>query len=209
MSVQRSGDAFTSQKVTCPRVTGVLPASTVAVSVTTVSCFTADTGTPPEAIDSAVLVALCASAAGTRQRKTSVKEIGRRRMNLARKRRAKNNIHNGFSNGIMHYVSLILTFNKGPSTHPFRVYRELEPLEVSFGRVQFRKQPLVLLKRFRVNTPAACFYAHGMLQVQHLVVQQVLHRAARRIRAIEHAANHDGVVRRIVVAQHPPRMVRA
>ena len=46
MPVQEAAEA--SQKFTCPSVSAVVPASTVAVNVTTVPPATDDTGFPPE-----------------------------------------------------------------------------------------------------------------------------------------------------------------
>src|SRR5438477_541286 len=61
----------------------------------------------------------------------------------------------------------------------------------------------------RVHAPSSGLHPNRMLEVQHLVIQQILDRAARRVRPVEHPAHHDGVMRCIVVAKHPPRMVRA
>lgn len=52
------------------------------------------------------------------------------------------------------------------------------------------------------TTKAAHF--HGMLEVQHLVVEKILDRVARTRRAIEDSADHDGVVGGIVVSQGAP-----
>ena len=48
-----------------------------------------------------------------------------------------------------------------------------------------------------------------MLQVQHLVIDNVLNSAPRHMGVIEDAAHDDGVVRRIVVAEGAARMVAA
>ena len=57
-------------------------------------------------------------------------------------------------------------------------------------------------------SPAAA-HAHRVLQVQHFVVHQVFNREAWDVRAVEDAADHDGVVRGIVVAQQAARVVAA
>jgi hypothetical protein len=54
--------AVASQNFTCPGETGVVPAVTVAVSVTTVPMGTVVTAPPPLVIVSVVVVAVCASA---------------------------------------------------------------------------------------------------------------------------------------------------
>src|SRR6266540_16899 len=48
-----------------------------------------------------------------------------------------------------------------------------------------------------------------MFQVQHLVVDDVLHRKARHVRLVKDLADHDGIVRGIVVAQQMARALRA
>jgi hypothetical protein len=55
MSVQEAAAA--SQKLTCPSVSAVVPACTVAVNVTTVPPGTDDTEFPPEVIESVMAVA--------------------------------------------------------------------------------------------------------------------------------------------------------
>jgi hypothetical protein len=57
MSVQKAADA--SQKFTCPGVTGIPPAFTVAVSVTTLPDATVVTAAPPDVTESIVVVAIC------------------------------------------------------------------------------------------------------------------------------------------------------
>jgi len=53
-----------------------------------------------------------------------------------------------------------------------------------------------------VDAAASGFDAHGMLEVEHLVVEKVLDGAARGVRAVEDAADDDGVVGGVVVAEH-------
>ena len=56
-----------------------------------------------------------------------------------------------------------------------------------------------------MNAAAACFDADGMLEVKHLVVEEVLDGAARRVGTIEDAGDDDGVMRGVVVAEHAAR----
>ena len=81
--------------------------------------------------------------------------------------------------------------------------------EVGFGLFKVREETLLGLKLAGVNTAASGLYADGMLEVQHLVVEQILDRAARCIGPVEDAADHDGVVSRVVVAQHAAGVVGA
>jgi hypothetical protein len=83
----------------------------------------------------------------------------------------------------------------------------LDALEVVFGGFEFGKEALFGLKFAGVNAPASGFDADGMLQVEHLVVEQVLDGAAGSIGAVEDAAHHNGVVSGIVVAQHAAGVV--
>jgi hypothetical protein len=53
-----------------------------------------------------------------------------------------------------------------------------------------------------VNAAAAGFDADGVLEVKHLVVEEVLDRAARGVGAVEDAADDDGVVGGVVMAEH-------
>src|SRR5947207_3163737 len=48
-----------------------------------------------------------------------------------------------------------------------------------------------------------------MLQVQHLVIDEVFNGISRNVRTIKDAADHDGIVRRIVVSQALARMMSA
>jgi len=48
-----------------------------------------------------------------------------------------------------------------------------------------------------------------MLQVQHFVVEDVLHRRAGNTGMVENAADDNGIVRRIVMAKAVPRAIAA
>jgi hypothetical protein len=60
-----------------------------------------------------------------------------------------------------------------------------------------------------VDAAAASFDADGMLEVKHLVIEEVLDGAARGVGAVEDAADDDGVVGGVVVAQHAAGVVGA
>jgi hypothetical protein len=84
---------------------------------------------------------------------------------------------------------------------------DLEALEIGFGFVELGKETLFGLELARVDAAAAGFDADGVLEVEHLVVEQVLDGAARRIGTVEDAADDDGVVSRVVVAKHATGVV--
>ena len=69
-------------------------------------------------------------------------------------------------------------------------------------RRRFGEEALLGLELAGVNAAAAGFDADGVLKVEHLVVEQVLYGAAGGIGAVEDAANDDGVVGGVVVAEH-------
>jgi len=52
-----------------------------------------------------------------------------------------------------------------------------------------------------MHAAASVLRSHGMLEVQHLVVHQIFDGVARRVLPVEDTADHDGVVRRIVVSE--------
>jgi hypothetical protein len=60
-----------------------------------------------------------------------------------------------------------------------------------------------------VDAAAAGFDSDGVLEVEHLVVEEVLDGAARGVGAVEDAADDDGVVGGVVVAQHAAGVVGA
>jgi hypothetical protein len=72
--------------------------------------------------------------------------------------------------------------------------------KVGFGFVELREEAFFGLELAGVDAAAAGFYADGVFEVEHLVVEQVLDCTTRRVRAIEDAADDDGVVGGIVVA---------
>ena len=87
--------------------------------------------------------------------------------------------------------------------------RTLQAAQVGFGFLEFGKKALFGLKLTGVHASAAALYADGMLEVQHLVIEKVFDGATRGVGAIEDATDHDGVMGRVVVAQHAAGVVRA
>ena len=85
----------------------------------------------------------------------------------------------------------------------------LKVFEVGFGFVELREETLFGLELAGVDAAAPGFDADGVFEVEHLVVEEVLDGAARSIRAVEDAADDDGVVGGVVVAQHAAGAVRA
>ena len=71
------------------------------------------------------------------------------------------------------------------------------------------EEALLCLKLAGVDAAAACFDAHGMLQVKHLVIEEVFDGRPWSVRAIKHAADDDGVVGSVVVAEHAASVVGA
>ena len=58
-----------------------------------------------------------------------------------------------------------------------------------------------------MHAAASGAYGDGVLQVQHLVIQQVLDGTTRCSGTVKDAADDDGVVCSVVVAQHAARGV--
>jgi hypothetical protein len=85
----------------------------------------------------------------------------------------------------------------------------LEALEVGFGGFEFGEEALFGLELAAVDAAAAGFDADGVLEVKHLVVEQVLDGAARGVGTVEDTADDDGVVRGVVVAEHAAGVVGA
>src|SRR3981081_1986771 len=75
--------------------------------------------------------------------------------------------------------------------------------------VQFWKAFFFCEKFARVHASPAPSQPDWVLQVQHLVKQNVFDRVARHARAVEDAADDDGVVRGIIVAEAPAGVVSA
>jgi hypothetical protein len=94
------------------------------------------------------------------------------------------------------------------------VYSEIRPsrseaFEVGFGGIEFGEEALFGLELARVDAAASGFDADGMLEVKHLVVQEILDGAARSVGPVEDARDDDGVVGSVVVAEHAAGVVGA
>lgn len=81
--------------------------------------------------------------------------------------------------------------------------------EVGFSGFEFGKEALFGLELAGVDAAASGFDADRMLEVEHLVVEQVLDGATGSVGPVEDAADHDGVVSGIVVAQHAAGLMSA
>src|ERR1700728_674776 len=81
-----------------------------------------------------------------------------------------------------------------------------QSLQKSVGLCPVRKQLLLRLKLDRVHASAASPQPDGMLQMKHLVVDDVFQHVRRHGKVIENAADDDGIVRRVVVAQNTPSL---
>lgn len=60
-----------------------------------------------------------------------------------------------------------------------------------------------------MDAAAATLHADGVFEVKHLVVEEVFDGAARRVGAVEDAADHDGVMGGVVMTEHATGVVRA
>ncbi|WP_433973178.1 hypothetical protein [Tunturiibacter lichenicola] len=87
--------------------------------------------------------------------------------------------------------------------------KDLEALEVGFGGLEFREEALFGLELAGVDAAAASFDADRVLEVEHLVVEEILDGATRGVGAVEDAGDDDGVVRCVVVAEHAAGVVGA
>ena len=85
----------------------------------------------------------------------------------------------------------------------------LDTFEVSLGFIELRKETLFGLELAGVDTATASLHADGMLQVKHLMVEQILDGTTRGIGTVEDATDDDGVVGGVVVAEHATGVVGA
>jgi hypothetical protein len=83
----------------------------------------------------------------------------------------------------------------------------LETLEVGFCGFELGEEAFFGLELAGVDAAATGFDADGVLEVKHLVVEKILDGAAGCVGAVEDAADDDGVVGGVVVAQHAAGVV--
>ena len=83
----------------------------------------------------------------------------------------------------------------------------LETLEVGFGGFELGEETFFGLELAGVYAAATGFDADGVLEVEHLVVEEILDGAAGGVGAIEDSADDDGVVGGVVVAEHAAGVV--
>ena len=77
----------------------------------------------------------------------------------------------------------------------------LKSFQISFGLIEFGEEILFGLELAGMDAAASIFCFYGMPEVEHLVIHQVFDSEARRVAAVEDAADHDGVVRSVVVPE--------
>jgi hypothetical protein len=88
-------------------------------------------------------------------------------------------------------------------------WENLQLLKVGFCGGEFGEEALFGLEFAGVDTAAAGFDADRMFEVEHLVIEEVLDRAAWSVGAIEDAGNDDSVMSGVVVAKHAACVVGA
>src|SRR3984957_1644271 len=74
-----------------------------------------------------------------------------------------------------------------------------QPFQKSLRPLPLRKQFLLRLKFRRMHAPSAPAQLHRMLQMQHFVVHNVFHRVAGNQELIKDSADHNRIMRRVVV----------
>jgi hypothetical protein len=82
-------------------------------------------------------------------------------------------------------------------------------LKVGFCGIEFGEEALFGLELAGVDAAAAGFDADRMFEVEHLVVEEVLDRAAWGVGPIEDAGDDDSVMSGVVVAEHAAGVVGA
>src|ERR1700677_685282 len=85
----------------------------------------------------------------------------------------------------------------------------LKPLDKRQCLTELGKKRLFGFERRGVHATAQAAHPDGMLQVKHLVIEQVLDGVARTGRPVENAADDNRVVRRVVVPKRPLGVVLA
>ena len=78
----------------------------------------------------------------------------------------------------------------------------LQRLQIFLHLIQLRKAAFILLKLAGVNAAASTAHAHRVLEMQHLVVDEIFNGETRGLGGIEDAADDDGVVCRVIMANN-------
>jgi len=86
---------------------------------------------------------------------------------------------------------------------------DLQKFKEGLRLVQVREEFFLRLKFARMHAAAAATQFHGMLQVQHLVIDDVFHGVRGNSRVIEYTAHDDGIVGGIVMAEAVAGVVAA
>jgi hypothetical protein len=86
-------------------------------------------------------------------------------------------------------------------------WKILQLFKIGLCGFEFGEEALFGLELAGVDAATAGFDADGVLEVKHLVVEEVLDGAARGVGAVEDAGDDDGVVGGVVVAEHAAGVV--
>src|SRR4051812_28944142 len=87
--------------------------------------------------------------------------------------------------------------------------KQLKPLDECKRLFQFRKKSLFSHELSRMYAAPIALEFYRVPQVQHLVVHEILDRITRDPRVVKDPADHDRVVRGVIVTETLPRGVRA
>src|SRR5262249_50419023 len=77
----------------------------------------------------------------------------------------------------------------------------LQAFQQFFGSFEFGKESFLVLKSFGMNAASAAIQLDWMLQVQHLVINEIFHCITRHVCAIEDPADDNCVVGGIVMSK--------
>src|SRR5438270_13735967 len=87
--------------------------------------------------------------------------------------------------------------------------RDSQTFQKLFCLIEFRKKLFLFLKSLGVNATAAAVQLHWMFQVQHFMIDEILDCIEWHVGTIKDPTDHDGVVRRIIVAEALTRRMTA
>ena len=82
-----------------------------------------------------------------------------------------------------------------------------EALEVGLCGIELGEETLLGLKLARVDATTAGFDADRVLEVEHLVVEEVFDGTSGRVGTVEDTGNDNGVMCGVVVAEHAAGVV--